>query len=286
MPRVLVVNDILESMVPTIDALQDSGVDVELARTSQAALEALRTRQFDAVVSDIDRDNVPDEGIQFLQRMRSLGYSHPVVFAVARLDESLGTPDGAAAICNNHEDITRATLRVVTRIDIIHIGSQLATLVADDPELIYDLSPDQFEVLVCDRLFAMGFEPKRVGSVYQADGGVDIFFWPRTSNAFPFLGAAQVKHHKRPTIKEGMPNIQQFAGAIDVHPVNAAMYITNTSFSPNARWYAEKHAQLLRLRDFVDIKRWLRNDFSGNEEWREIPKEIEVFPGMVVKLRK
>ena len=174
MPRVLVVNDILESMVPTIDALQDSGVDVELARTSQAALEALRTRQFDAVVSDIDRDNVPDEGIQFLQRMRSLGYSHPVVFAVARLDESLGTPDGAAAICNNHEDITRATLRVVTRIDIIHIGSQLATLVADDPELIYDLSPDQFEVLVCDRLFAMGFEPKRVGSVYQADGGVDI----------------------------------------------------------------------------------------------------------------
>ena len=83
-----------------------------------------------------------------------------------------------------------------------------------------------------------------------------------------------------------MPNIQQFAGAIDVHPVNAAMYITNTSFSPNARWYAEKHAQLLRLRDFVDIKRWLRNDFSGNEEWREIPKEIEVFPGMVVKLRK
>ena len=38
----------------------------------------------------------------------------------------------------------------------------------------------------------------------------------------------------------------------------------------------------IRLRDFDDIGRWLQGSFSEKAEWREIPHEIVLGPGLVV----
>ena len=61
--------------------------------------------------------------------------------------------------------------------------------------LLHQISPEQFEEFICDRLYAMGLEPKRIGEINRKDGGVDVIFWPRLGGAFPFLGVAQIKHH-------------------------------------------------------------------------------------------
>jgi len=141
------------------------------------------------------------------------------------------------------------------RIELVGIGRILSERLQSDPSLIHQLSPEELEILICDRLAAMGFEPKRVGAMNRKDGGVDILFWPRLKSAFPFLGAAQVKHHRDPKDKVGSPTVREFAGTIAGQPINAGLLVTNTSFSPDAEWFAREHAKLVRLRGLTDIRR-------------------------------
>jgi hypothetical protein len=171
------------------------------------------------------------------------------------------------------------------RVELVGIGAILSEQLTNDPSLLYRVSPEEFEEFICDRLFAMGFEPRRVGATNRKDGGVDVLFWPRLSGAFPFLGAAQVKHHRDTHIKEGPGTVRDFAGTIAGHPFNAGLLITNTSFTPDAEWFAREHAKLLRLRAFNDIRRWLFNNFGDEAEWREVPTSIELCPGVVIKIR-
>lgn len=180
---------------------------------------------------------------------------------------------------------TQLSLFALLRVELVGIGSTLSEQLIREPSLLYQISPEEFEEFVCDRLFAMGLEPRRVGTTNKKDGGIDILFWPRYKGSFPFLGAAQVKYHHSPTIREGPATVREFGGVIAGHPLNVGLLVTNTSFSPDAEWFAREHAKLLRLRDFNDIRRWLLNHYDNEAEWREIPTSIEVCPGVVIKLR-
>jgi hypothetical protein len=171
------------------------------------------------------------------------------------------------------------------RIELVRVDAVLVQQLELNPERLYDLTPEQFEHLICDRLYAMGFEPKRTGLTNRKDGGIDILFWSRQPTAFPFLGAAQVKHHKSIDYIEGPSTIRDFAGATASIPVNTALLVTNTTFSPDARWFAREKAKLLRLREFEDMRRWLAGNFADDAEWREIPQSLELCPGVVIKIR-
>ena len=172
------------------------------------------------------------------------------------------------------------------RVELVGIADLLHEKLAIEPSLVHQLTPERFEEFVCDRLFAMGLEPRRIGSTNSKDGGIDVLFWPRQKGAFPFLGAAQVKHHRDPERKEGSSTIRDFYGAISVHAINAGLLVTNTTFSPDAEWFARERAKLVRLRDFSDIRRWILNNFDDEAEWKELPKSIELCPGIIVDIRK
>ena len=170
------------------------------------------------------------------------------------------------------------------RVELIGIGRELCEKLIVAPELVHSLSSEQFEEFICDRLFAMGLEPRRTGAINRKDGGIDILFWPRGKNAFPFLGAAQVKHHRSINERVGSATIREFQGVVGSYPISAGLIVTNTSFTSDARWFAKEHAELVRLRDYVDIRRWMLGHF-GDEEWRELPNSIELCPGVVIKVR-
>ena len=171
------------------------------------------------------------------------------------------------------------------RIELFGIGTLLSERLAAEPSLVHTLSPGEFEAFICERLFAMGLEPVRVGSIFEPDGGIDIVFWPRRPTCFPFLGAVQVKHHKSARRREGAPTVRQFAGSLVGRPFSAGMVVTNTSFTAGAEWFAKQQHGLIRLRGFSDIQRWLANNFTGEEEWRELPTAIELAPGIIVQIR-
>lgn len=167
---------------------------------------------------------------------------------------------------------------------LLGIGAQLIERLRLDPKLLHDLTPEQFEDFVCDRLYVWGMEPRKVGRTNQMDGGIDVVFWPRSKNAFPFLGAAQVKHHRR-SVKEGPNAVREFAGVLSGHPFNAGLFVTNTAFTPQAKWFAEHSSALLRLRDFEDMRRWIASEFDDPNERREIPRSLELFANGIVDLR-
>jgi Restriction endonuclease len=171
------------------------------------------------------------------------------------------------------------------RVQYVGVGHLLAAKLAVDPSLVHLLSPEQFEEFVCDRLYAMGLEPRRTGAVNRKDGGIDVLFWPRLQGAFPFLGTAQIKHHRNPKDKVGPIAVRDFSGAIAGHPINAGLIVTNTTFSADAAWFASKRSALVRLRDFTDIRRWVLGNFSDEAEWREIPSSIELCPGVLIDLK-
>lgn len=176
-------------------------------------------------------------------------------------------------------------LLAIVRVELVSLDPVLVRQLALDPRLLFQLDPGQFEELICDRLSAMGLEARRTGRSNRKDGGIDILFWPRRPTSFPFLGAAQVKHHRRVDYAEGPSTVRDFVGATSALPINSAILVTNATFSPDAQWFARERAKLLRLRQFEDVRRWLAGNFTDDVEWREIPDLLELCPGVIIRIR-
>ena len=165
---------------------------------------------------------------------------------------------------------------------VVDITPLLIQRILTNPSEIYEITPEQFEWIILNRIRAMGLEASCVGHTYQRDGGIDIIFWPKSNSPIPFLGAIQVKHHRSPKRRTGPKAVREMVGVLR-KPFNMGIIITNTSFTPTARWAAENERGLIRLRDIYDLRRWLLDRFTDEEEWREMPTEICLGPDIVVK---
>lgn len=175
-------------------------------------------------------------------------------------------------------------LRFPALIEVADITPQIIQLLGENPERIRELSPDKFEDLICNRLDGIGFDLERVGSnAFQKDGGIDIIAWPR-SVTVPFLMAVQVKHTTSAHRTIGPGPVRELMGAVEMHNLNVGMLVTNTTFTPDARWAAQQRPFLMRLRDIEDLQRWLRGEDVLERGWQDIPSEIQVCPGVIVKL--
>ena len=154
----------------------------------------------------------------------------------------------------------------------------------DDPERIHSMSPRAFQRFIADRLDAMGMEVQICGDIYRKDGGIDIVAYPKANAvAIPFLLGVQVKHHST-SANTGPADVRDLAGVIAAQGFrfNAGMLVTNTAFTPDATWFAQNHAAMLRLRDMNDLRRWLLEDFQNEAEWREIPQTLVLAPGVEI----
>jgi hypothetical protein len=175
-------------------------------------------------------------------------------------------------------------LKFPPRVELVDITPQILYLLSSDTERLWNATPDFFENLVCNRLDVMGYNLERVGSsTFSKDGGVDIVAWPR-EHIFPFLMAIQVKHTTLRNRKMGPQPVRDLLGTVLTHGFNVGLLVTNTTFTPDALWVAKQRSFLVRLRDFEDLCRWLRNDFLQEYEWRNLPKQIELCPGVIIKL--
>jgi hypothetical protein len=155
----------------------------------------------------------------------------------------------------------------------------------ENTERLKQLSPGEFQDLIADRLDHMGLGVQLVGDINRKDGGVDIVAYPNTGCNVPFLLAVQVKHHRK-NRKTGAADVRDLHGVITSRnsPFHIGMLVTNTTFTADAKWVAENNKTLLRLRDIQDLCRWLKDDFVNEYEWREIPTQIELAPGIQLEI--
>lgn len=170
------------------------------------------------------------------------------------------------------------------RIEVVDISDWIVERLVRHPEELHSLGAEKFELLVVDRLHKMGFEAKRVGSTYQADGGVDVVFWPRARWPIPFIGAAQVKHHSASGRGTGASVVRDLAGAMAKGQFNAGLLVTNTHFTDSATWEASRSPFRIGLRDQPDVMRWVFDTFDGGDALRDLPTRIVLAPGLAIDL--
>ena len=223
----------------------------------------------------IERNMTQDELISHLggsiyRKRWLIGMTKPPTRTVVRMyAESLG-------ILSDHQ---------TSIIRTIDITPQLLELLRRAPSRLQDLSPEQFELLVADRLDQMGYAVRRTGVATAKDGGIDIIAIPKVANAASFLLAVQVKHHRnRPTGRNTIDRLLSWQNSA----FRLGMVVTNTYFTKDAIWAASQDPAryFLRLRGFDDLTRWLHDIFDSDMDFHEIPSSIELAPGVMVQVPK
>ena len=169
-------------------------------------------------------------------------------------------------------------------VQVVTASTQLLELLRLDFQHIYNMSPETFELFLCDRLSAMGLSVKRTGTANAPDGGIDIVACPSRPVPFPFLLAVQAKHHRDPRRRTDVSAVREFRGALDYQPFNAAALITNTTFTTEAQWLAEQLPVIVRLRDIADLRRWIWDNFVAEAEWREIPARLRLGTNLTIEV--
>jgi hypothetical protein len=171
-------------------------------------------------------------------------------------------------------------------VQLIDVSPELLRVLKENPDELGRLKPDQFESFVANRLDRMGYNVKLTGPTARKDGGIDIIAVPKVLNAGAFILAAQIKHHSGEQ-KTGREAVDRLLAWKDTE-IGIGLLVTNTSFTRDAIWAAaqERNQHFLRLRDFTDLKRWLQDQYGSPEDWREIPDEIELAPGVVIEVPK
>jgi hypothetical protein len=170
------------------------------------------------------------------------------------------------------------------RVELVDISRELLAMLEATPDRLRELTADQFELLICERLAAFGYDFERVGAhAFRKDGGIDLLAWQRTG-LIPLLIGVQAKHAGYTKRKVGPDAVRDLTGTVRQHGFNAGVLVTNTTFTPDARWFACKQPALVQLRDIQDLRRWLKGEFSREAEWRDLPTEMELCPGVRIEL--
>ena len=176
--------------------------------------------------------------------------------------------------------------REASLVSVIDLTPRLLDLLREEPSRLRQLTPEQFEAFVADRLDRIGYDVTLTGATSMRDGGIDLIAVPKQRTVGSFLLAGQIKHH-RGTTKVTRPDVDRLLAWKD-SPFRLGMLITNTFFTRDALWLASRlnHRDFLRLRDFDDLKRWIKDNFFAEEECREIPDSIFLAPGIRVQTPK
>jgi hypothetical protein len=70
------------------------------------------------------------------------------------------------------------------------------------------------------------------------------------------------------------------------HAVTGGVLITNSSFTEDARQFAERHKHRLWLRDIDDLSRWARNDFGSRRFAAEVDAVLQLRKGVAFSVKR
>jgi Response regulator containing CheY-like receiver, AAA-type ATPase, and DNA-binding domains len=103
--HVLLVNDVPEEMLTPTSIMRSLGVEVDIVTSTVSALDSLRHRRYDVVVSDMVRESEQTAGLDLIQKMRSRNRTEPVILTVGRYEPERGVPPYAFGITNRVDEL-------------------------------------------------------------------------------------------------------------------------------------------------------------------------------------
>jgi CheY-like chemotaxis protein len=113
--QALWVDDCPDNNVNEIRMFRQLQVAIDVATTTEAALDIVKTKEYDLVLSDMARGNQADAGLDFLQQLRRVGKTTPVIFYIGTVDPTKGIPPQAFGLTNRPDELLHLTIDALER---------------------------------------------------------------------------------------------------------------------------------------------------------------------------
>jgi hypothetical protein len=130
----------------------------------------------------------------------------------------------------------------------------LISRLSKNPKLLHSLHPRKFEELVAELLSREGLETHLTPET--RDGGRDVLAFHQTPVG-RLLYLVECKRHL-PTRPVGIAIVQRLYGVVAQERATAGLVVTTSRFSKEALTFAETVKHQLGLRDYENIKIWLK----------------------------
>jgi restriction system protein len=138
---------------------------------------------------------------------------------------------------------------------IVAVSNGLITQLQKTPDKLHEVNSRVFEHLIADLFHDMGWEVELTHAT--RDGGRDILAHLNTG-VMKLLCLIEAKKHRkdRPV---GVQLVRNLYGTFCDEQANAAMLVTSSYFSPDAKKFQERHKYQLELKDYADVVGWVGN---------------------------
>ena len=161
-------------------------------------------------------------------------------------------------------DILNGSRKIFQESFIVDYTWRLLEELKLDYNIIFRITPEQFEKIVAEFLTRSGFTVRLNGDTNRKDGGIDIIAWKK--DIVTLILAVQVKLKRDVRKKVTASEVRDFKGAISINDYfTAGMVVTNTDFTADARWIEERLNSKIELKNYQDLKEWLNNNFLTNK---------------------
>lgn len=145
---------------------------------------------------------------------------------------------------------------VVIENSISVINRSLIDIVLKDPEIIYKISPRQFEELVAELFEKQGYIVKLTAET--RDGGIDILAYKKDILDGAIYGIECKRYN--PNNKIGRPTLQKLIGAIEGTRLTGGILATTSYFTREAQEYSEPMNHRLFLKDYDTISKLIEEN--------------------------
>jgi len=143
------------------------------------------------------------------------------------------------------------------RITLTEIDHNLINHLANNPDIVYDLSPRKFEELIAELLDDMGY--KVTLTPETKDGGRDVLAVVRLPNNQQILTIVECKKNS-PSNKVGISIVERFMYVLENKDrANKGIIVTTSFFSNEALKIEREYKWRLSLYDNNDLNKWLSN---------------------------
>lgn len=140
------------------------------------------------------------------------------------------------------------------KIDVAQINTELIQKLIEDPKILYEIHPRQFENIVAEMLSRMGYEVTT--TPISRDGGIDLFA-AKNDLAGNFLYVVQCKRNNVEN-KVGVKVVRELYGVVNLENANGGIITTTSFFTKPAQVFQERIPHQISLKDFNDMVEWLK----------------------------
>jgi len=109
------IDDNLGNQSIEIELLSAIGVTFDRVNSSEKARHQITNKKYDLIISDISREESPEEGLNFLQSLVKDDIELPFIFYIADLDKAKGTPPFCFGITNWISELLHYVMDIIER---------------------------------------------------------------------------------------------------------------------------------------------------------------------------